>query len=674
MPTIQELIAKYFSVKLSDETPDYRYTKGSKVEPLVDGDAYFASIMAEMGTLTAATNDDQRYFYALNWKIQNIDMGGSSLENRLINMHDSGVDVRILPWFSMLLFKADWRIPDFKNLPLQTTINGNLRFVHAIRKAAFDRARNGLKPKGPIPKPKSKEAKRGANLYLRCVLNTLAHPMGSAHMKVVVCGDKDRAVAFVSGLDLAFNRAGTPGHPDGGWHDVGVRIEGPAAAEVYAVVREYWNEQIARKPTLVYHPDSSFFGIEKGAAKKSKDPTHHDVLREVYVADPDVKPYLISPPIALRAAPASSSPGTCHVQVLRTVPQFNIGPPSVGDGLIDWWVTKTSRAVSKPLSFAPGGAFEYRDALLNAIGAAEKYIYIEDQGLTSWEAMRWIRDRLQAKPDLKVIFVNGSDPADPGALYDLRFHAVNDGLLDGLADPEDRIAFYLSPSIDSAGGSSSPVTRRQLAVHSKVVIVDDEWAAVGSANFMRRGLYTDEELSVGVLDEGSPTFAAKLRMALWADHCGLGASQHARVADLTKAMGIWRSGWGVTTESIRDGWRSLALPLSFPTAKALGTVGLKPGSVSVLGRGGASWLGQSLAGKWLVVGPDSDPDFPPVYKIEKVVSDTELEISPPFGGTSAVQQQYTIAEPGQLFTRAEPYDEATADRYDFDSRNMLTEI
>jgi phosphatidylserine/phosphatidylglycerophosphate/cardiolipin synthase-like enzyme len=85
-----------------------------------------------------------------------------------------------------------------------------------------------------------------------------------------------------------------------------------------------------------------------------------------------------------------------------------------------------------------------------------------------------------------------------------------------------------------------------VTVHSKIFIIDDMWASVGSANCARRSLYTDGELSVSVLDEASPSFAERLRRDLWAEHCGLapGSPQAAALADLGQALGVWRATWG----------------------------------------------------------------------------------------------------------------------------------
>lgn len=56
-----------------------------------------------------------------------------------------------------------------------------------------------------------------------------------------------------------------------------------------------------------------------------------------------------------------------------------------------------------------------------------------------------------------------------------------------------------------------------IVVHSKITIIDDKWAMIGSANAMRRSLYTDWEHSVSFLDE-SETGVKEFRKRIWAEH------------------------------------------------------------------------------------------------------------------------------------------------------------
>jgi sugar-specific transcriptional regulator TrmB len=86
-----------------------------------------------------------------------------------------------------------------------------------------------------------------------------------------------------------------------------------------------------------------------------------------------------------------------------------------------------------PISFAPNGIFEIRDAWRKAILAADQYIYIEDQYMISEEVMSWINQAIRTHPDLKVILLAPliGDPRDPNSEPFERLALVN-GLLAGL--------------------------------------------------------------------------------------------------------------------------------------------------------------------------------------------------------------------------------------------------
>jgi phosphatidylserine/phosphatidylglycerophosphate/cardiolipin synthase-like enzyme len=59
-------------------------------------------------------------------------------------------------------------------------------------------------------------------------------------------------------------------------------------------------------------------------------------------------------------------------------------------------------------------------------------------------------------------------------------------------------------------------------VHSKVMIVDDEFTLIGSANLNQRSMTHDSEVAVGILDAGN-NFAKELRMRLWSEHLEVAA-------------------------------------------------------------------------------------------------------------------------------------------------------
>jgi phosphatidylserine/phosphatidylglycerophosphate/cardiolipin synthase-like enzyme len=334
----------------------------------------------------------------------------------------------------------------------------------------------------------------------KVVLNTLAHTLGAMHLKMVICGDAAGMRAYVSGLDLVSDRIASWKHPPGQeWHDGGAKVEGPAAKVIYDYYRALWGEQRSRK-------------ISKFLVQGNEIVSHTDDTELV----PD------------RTAPAVFGPAKQHVEVLRTLPQMNFALGATAAVPLGCLPRLVSGARQDPLSFAPDGVFEFRLALHKAISAAQQYVYIEDQAFTSFEVMGWLHDRLGLQPNLKIIMIYGADPSDPpnAALHE----SVKTKLVAGVATPMSNIAFCV---------------RWGIVVHTKITIVDDQWAAIGSANSMRRSLYTDGECSIGVLDEDTPTFAQKLRRDLWGELCGLDPGPPRDVlTSLTNALAIWDNGWG----------------------------------------------------------------------------------------------------------------------------------
>ena len=93
-------------------------------------------------------------------------------------------------------------------------------------------------------------------------------------------------------------------------------------------------------------------------------------------------------------------------------------------------------------------------------------------------------------------------------------------------DPSDRLLRLASRPRRHAAGS--PVTLSQLTgitVHSKVMMVDDLFVSIGSANLNRRGFFVDGEANVFAVPErlqgATDNPARDLRTRLWAEHLGL---------------------------------------------------------------------------------------------------------------------------------------------------------
>ena len=500
-------IAKYFvaNADVSMTGEDVPLTaQDCRAKHLIDGENYFGAIKDEIDALKLSGGAN-RFFYFTDWLLTLVPYSGTAkaggvpsafdeevgsnpfefddglgtktkMLDALADLATAGVDVRAFPWVSPFVLK-------FKQVAEKESRYSN--YASSILSVDALRKKPGLEHKA--------------------ILNLLAHPVGAIHLKIVVCGDDTNARGFASGLDFAPSRFDGQGHPHSGsygWHDIGVKVEGPGVDGMYGYFRRLWNEQLIRS-------------VEKFRIDEVEVVSHNDQWEEV-------------PERTFAPIPG----GTNHVQVLRTAPQFNVGL-SETSAIPVGCILRLLAGFQRPkLSFAPDGIFEFRTALKKAIAAAEKFIYVEDQAFTAREIMGWVNQALKTKPALKAIFVYGGDPTDPPELREMLNMAVNEHLAPGVPNVENRVAFYFRAD--------------NVVVHTKSWIIDDEWAVIGSANAMRRSLYTDGELSVSVLDEneGPGSFAVDYRCDLWAEHCGVfDASGRAAFADIDGALQIWHPSW-----------------------------------------------------------------------------------------------------------------------------------
>lgn len=306
---------------------------------------------------------------------------------------------------------------------------------------------------------------------------------GSHHQKLVVVrhpGDPDRDVAFVGGIDLCHSRrddASHHGDPQAvrmatsygdtpPWHDVQLRIQGPAVQELDSTFRERWTD-----PTPLDN-NSPLAWLR-------------DKLRRA-----DLKADSLP-----ERPPAPPPCGTQQVQVLRTYPDAH-----------------------HAYSFAPNGERGIARAYLKAVPQARRLIYLEDQYLWSQQVARLFADALLANPDLHLVAVVPRYPDVDGRLSLPPNSVGRQQALDvcRAADPN-RVHVF-----DVENHSGTPVY-----VHAKVCVIDDVWAAVGSDNFNRRSWTHDSELSCAVLDQArderapagdARVFARELRLRLLREH------------------------------------------------------------------------------------------------------------------------------------------------------------
>jgi len=163
---------------------------------------------------------------------------------------------------------------------------------------------------------------------------------------------------------------------------------------------------------------------------------------------------------------------------------------------------------------------EVREAealFIESIGRAERTIYIENQFMTSGVVASALTRRLREQPELEVVMVA---PRSHDSFVERR--TMRNGRIrfwrTVKAAGGDRVRL-LYPSIEENGQSTYTM------IHSKIMVVDDSFLRVGSANLNNRSMGADTEcdLAIEAATDRERTTITRLRNRLLGEHCGVSA-------------------------------------------------------------------------------------------------------------------------------------------------------
>ncbi|GAB2892382.1 hypothetical protein GCM10027074_70680 [Streptomyces deserti] len=319
-----------------------------------------------------------------------------------------------------------------------------------------------------------------ANAGGEAVLDARVGRFGSHHQKCAVLQSAaEGPCAFVGGIDVCLDRWDNAAHAD-------------------LPIRQREPDFLGKKISLPGWHDiqCAVFGpavgqIWQSLAQRWNDPTPPSPI------DPVPVPI---PPSEAPGPPVTS--GTHAVQVLRTL---------------------TCNGV---YSFLPGGEFTVAAAYRKAIRRARHYIYIEDQYLWPSNVVDDLRDAAARGVQLILVTARDFDLPGLGAVH----KAMRAEILQRIASggPANVHCFHL----EQAGSSL------QIYVHAKLMIVDDQYVAAGSANLNFRSHTTDSELHLGIFDTdlaegtvgGAPhrvgVSVRELRAQIWGEHLNEDPSLH----------------------------------------------------------------------------------------------------------------------------------------------------
>ncbi|MGE5827343.1 MAG: phospholipase D-like domain-containing protein [Micromonosporaceae bacterium] len=340
---------------------------------------------------------------------------------------------------------------------------------------------------------------------------------GIHHQKLLVVRGRLGLIAFVGGMDVHPNRTETNnvGEP---LHDVHLRVAGEAGVTLLRTFRDRWLD----------HPAAAELDLRKFGMDRARVKADFAAARAMDAG-------------SARSLPSST--GTTGKESMAV---------AVGRTFAD-----LTKLTGKKLSydFAPYGETTAWDLVEAGVKAAREYIYIEDQYFVSRRLTSLLVDKLRQeqfkfllmlildsrtienKPDLIKVEPNGTITVPNEVPYGI---AARNDIRRALASVDPKRSrwrmFRLTPISDPA--------RRAVSgsyVHSKLMIFDDEYAIVGTANANDRGYTFDTELVAGITDDlvGRTTgqrFARDLRVNLWHKHLGV---LHGQLVSWDRALPLW---------------------------------------------------------------------------------------------------------------------------------------
>jgi phosphatidylserine/phosphatidylglycerophosphate/cardiolipin synthase-like enzyme len=165
---------------------------------------------------------------------------------------------------------------------------------------------------------------------------------------------------------------------------------------------------------------------------------------------------------------------------------------SVASVVLSASVTGSRLVCDAPPGVLPGvpdRAMHMLTEILAGIARARRFIYIEHQYLTSRPIAAALATALQLVPQLEIIIVLNQNP-DLTAYRGWQNAQLSERGL--LAHP--RVGVFALWSTDAHPNRPGITRISQLFIHSKVLIVDDEWAAAGTSNLdgVSMGDYGDD--------------------------------------------------------------------------------------------------------------------------------------------------------------------------------------
>jgi phosphatidylserine/phosphatidylglycerophosphate/cardiolipin synthase-like enzyme len=328
-------------------------------------------------------------------------------------------------------------------------------------------------------------AERGSRFLARW--DRLPKPLCHHQKSWIVDAGSAGEVAFVGGINLDHASVAIPGHPyrdAGNIHDVYLELSGPAATDVHHNFVQRWNQASERQLVDGAWPDPVTAGdLPFPTAPSPPAPAGGD-------------------------APAS---GHVPVQITRTVRAgcYTDGTATPGGAAF---------AIDR-------GEQSILEQYVAAIDAARRTIYVEDQLIASPTILGRLYGAMDRGVDV-VFLVPGKAHPEFAEARQSGAHAAGFAFFDRLRERE---RFTLAGIASNQG----PGQYHDVYVHSKIMLVDDAWVTIGSANVVERSFREDTELNASLWHAAT---VRELRCALFDEHL----AQDTRHLDDRAALRLYR--------------------------------------------------------------------------------------------------------------------------------------
>ncbi|KAH3767992.1 Phosphatidylserine/phosphatidylglycerophosphate/cardiolipin synthase [Pelomyxa schiedti] len=442
----------------------YPCRSGNDVVPLIDGvEAFDRIYTVSLGAIKSVWVAIS--FVQLDWEI----VSGVNFLDHLSALASRGVDVRLLFWRPAPVISPTASAP--VNLETATY---NTFFKNSV--------------KGTPAQMEWLTSKGYNSIQMRWDASPNSSHCHHEKTWLIDIGTEGEVV-FTGGMVLTDSSHSKQGHmpPDAGVHDIYVQLRGPAAVDVAHSFVQRWNSVSC--PSCIYPSESSSGNLEW-------------------------------PTFSLHEC------GTATVQVQRNIHPhlYPAAPPPIG--------------TSEGFDITEG-----EDSILcqyrNAIASAQHTIYMENQHFAHPEILQMLIAAtlrgvkvIAVVPSFLLSQKLGTSAIGPhivgNILYGLDWvyrtvvratkpkPSYSTTFLDIVPSLGNNSNFLLCGiAVDDASPSHQPAC---VYVHSKVMIVDDKWWTVGSANCVDLSLNRDHtELNLSIWD---PATALALRRRLFLEHCG----------------------------------------------------------------------------------------------------------------------------------------------------------